>query len=129
MSQLPVKPPLPAVAGAINIPNSPLAHHNYTWAQQSSVSFTFQKVRLFVPTFVALILRKITLADRMSNKMDLLRYFSFARHADVTTKARTIITTSIDFICAISITDIFKCNSGRSAQCECCIRHGKWCLR
>lgn len=38
MSQLPVKPPLPAVAGAINIPNSPLAHHNYTWAQQSSVS-------------------------------------------------------------------------------------------
>lgn len=38
MSQSPVKPPLPAVAGAINIPNSPLAHHNYTWAQQSSVS-------------------------------------------------------------------------------------------
>lgn len=39
MSQSPVKPPLPAVAGAINIPNSSLAHHNYTWAQQSSVSF------------------------------------------------------------------------------------------
>lgn len=37
MSQSPVKPPLP-VAGAINIPTSPLAHHNYTWAQQSSVS-------------------------------------------------------------------------------------------
>lgn len=38
MSQSPVKPPLPVVAGPINIPTSPLAHHNYTWAQQSSVS-------------------------------------------------------------------------------------------
>lgn len=37
MSQSSVKPPLPVVAGAINIPNSPLVHHNYTWAQQSSV--------------------------------------------------------------------------------------------
>ncbi|XP_031630888.1 zinc finger protein 704 isoform X2 [Contarinia nasturtii] len=33
-----VKPPLPNAAGAINIPNSPLAHHNYTWAQQNSLS-------------------------------------------------------------------------------------------
>lgn len=38
LSQTPVKPPLPVVAGPINIPTSPLAHHNYTWAQQSSVS-------------------------------------------------------------------------------------------
>jgi len=38
MTQSSVKPPLPAVAGAI-IPSSPLAHHNYTWAQQSSVCF------------------------------------------------------------------------------------------
>lgn len=35
--QSPVKPPLPVVAGPINIPTSPLAHHNYTWAQQSTV--------------------------------------------------------------------------------------------
>lgn len=38
MSQSSVKPPLPNTAGAINIPNSPLAHHNYTWAQQNSVN-------------------------------------------------------------------------------------------
>lgn len=36
-AQSPVKPPLPVVAGPINIPTSPLAHHNYTWAQQSTV--------------------------------------------------------------------------------------------
>ena len=41
MSQSSVKPPLPNTAGAINIPNSPLAHHNYTWAQQNSVNFVF----------------------------------------------------------------------------------------
>lgn len=42
LSQPPVKPPLPAVAGPINIPTSPLAHHNYTWTQQSTVSIFLQ---------------------------------------------------------------------------------------
>lgn len=32
MSQPAIKP---AIAGAINIPNSALAHHNYTWANMS----------------------------------------------------------------------------------------------
>lgn len=36
-SQMPVKPPLPISVGPINIPTSPLAHHNYTWAHQSPV--------------------------------------------------------------------------------------------
>lgn len=38
---MPVKPQIPISDGPINIPTSPLAHHNYTWAQQSPVSKTF----------------------------------------------------------------------------------------
>lgn len=36
---MPVKSPMPASVAPINIPTSPLAHHNYTWAQQSPVSY------------------------------------------------------------------------------------------
>ena len=108
LSQTPVKPPLnPVVAGPINIPTSPLAHHNYTWAQQSTVSVKMMD----------------TLVE-ISFRRNLLKFqFPFCQIPDVTTETRTIITTSVHLVCAISITDIFERNSRCSTQCSYGIGH------